>query len=323
MKHTRRPFERMHRIHQAIRDGRLPNCSSLAEELEVTPKTVMRDITFMRDNFRLPLVYDAERHGYRYEGDVSDFPSFEIGAEEIAALFFTRTALESIRGTELAGRLREAFGKLTRSIGDRVALDWADLDEAFSRKVPNMPAREVKLFGELADAVVRQLGIGFHYRKLGGDAAETRKVRPLHLGEVDGGWYLIAFDEVREALRTFALPRITRLKVGTKHFDRPPGFDGREHLRRSFGIWSGEGESSVVRVILSDYAARLAQERRWHPTQEVKVLDAKGDRVEVSFEAGALQEVVRWVLSFGSKAKVIAPRELKSLVRDEVKKMAG
>ena len=37
--------------------------------------------------------------------------------------------------------------------------------------------------------------------------------------------------------------------------------------------------------------ARLAQERRWHPTQETTVLDAKGNKVEVRFEAGALEEV--------------------------------
>jgi predicted DNA-binding transcriptional regulator YafY len=33
-------------------------------------------------------------------------------------------------------------------------------------------------------------------------------VQPLHLGDVDGGWYLIAHDLERDALRTFALPRM-------------------------------------------------------------------------------------------------------------------
>ncbi|MEM1085295.1 MAG: WYL domain-containing protein [Verrucomicrobiota bacterium] len=324
-KFTRRPMERIHRIHAAIKDGRFPNCSTLAKELEVTSKTIQRDINFMRDSLKVPLCYDDKAHGYYYEDSVEDFPEFEVGAEEMAALFLARSALGSIRGTELAGRLREAFGKLTRSMSERVQLNWSDLDEAFSRKSPEMKGRDVKIFGQMAEAVVQQKEIGFHYRKLDADQAESRRVQPLHLGEVDGGFYLIGMDVDREALRTFALPRMSRLKVTEKGFERPGGFDGREHLRRSFGVWSGEEgkDPHFVRVRLKGYAARLAQERRWHPTQEVRVLNDKGTKVDVCFEAGALEEVVRWVLSFGSKASVKEPRELKEMVAEEVRLMGG
>lgn len=324
VKFTRRPMERIHKIHTAIKSGRLPNCTTLAKELEVTPKTVQRDINFMRDSLKVPLCYNEQSHGYFYENAVDDFPEFEVGAEEMAALFLARSALESIRGTELAEKLREAFGKLTRSMSERVQLNWSDLDEAFSRKMPEVKGRDVKVFGQLAEAVVQQVEVSFHYLKLDADKAEARRVRPLHLGEVDGSWYLIGMDVDREAMRTFALPRVTRLKVSGKSFERPAGFNGREHLRRSFGIWTVSGDDSLclVQVRLKDYAARLAQERRWHPTQEVKVLNAKGTKVDVCFEAGALEEVLRWVLSFGSKAKVIGPPKLKKMVADELAMMA-
>ena len=256
---------------------------------------------------------------------MEDFPAFEVGAEELAALFLARTALESIRGTKLAEELRGIFGKLTRGIGGQVELRWTDIDEAFSRKSVEVNGRDVKVFGQLAEAVLDQCEVGFFYRKLSADEAEKRRVRPYHLGEVDGGFYLIGHDVDRDGLRTFALPRISRLKVGKQKFARPSDFDGRAHLARSFGIWNKAGDDSrcLVRVVLKDYAARLAQERRWHPTQEVRVLDAKGRRVEVCFEAGALEEVVRWVLSFGSKAEVLGPAELKAMVREELRLMKG
>lgn len=313
----------MHEIHRAIRAGGHPNCRSLAEQLEVTPKTIQRDITFMRDEFRLPLVYDEHEHGYRYEGDEVDFPDFEVGAEELAALFLARNAMESIRGTSFGEKMREVFVRLTRSIGERVNLGWAELDEAFSRKGPEMRTREVKMFGQLADAVVRRRVVRFHYRKLRAGRAEARTVHPLHLGEVEGAWYLIAHDRLRGELRTFALPRITRVRVGEESFERPAGFDGREHLRQRFGVWGAPegGQPFTVRVELRDYAARLAQERRWHPSQELRWLDGSGDRVEVRFEAGALEEVLRWVLSFGSRARVIEPRELREKVAAELQAM--
>lgn len=51
--------------------------------------------------------------------------------------------------------------------------------------------------------------------------------------------------------------------------------------------------------------------------------ECKGSRVEIRFEVGRLEEVLRWVLSFGSQAKELGPPELVKLVRDEVEAMRG
>ena len=56
--HSRPPLERMMRIHQAIAGGKYPNASTLAREIEVVPKTIHRDIEFMRDRLQLPVAYD-------------------------------------------------------------------------------------------------------------------------------------------------------------------------------------------------------------------------------------------------------------------------
>jgi proteasome accessory factor B len=45
--------------------------------------------------------------------------------------------------------------------------------------------------------------------------------------------------------------------------------------------------------------------------------------VEVRFEVGRLEEVLRWVLSFGSQAKVLGPPELIKIVRAEIEAMGG
>ena len=320
---SRRPLLRIYEIHSAILQGDYPNCTVLAERLCVERKTIQRDITFMRDELRLPIVYDDALHGYYYDRDVSDFPVFQTTAEELAGLFLARKALESIRGTALADVLGQAFSKLTRGMLGQIQLSWSDLDEAFTRKAQEQNPREIKRFGEIAEAILNQFNISFCYLKLGAEKSESRRVQPLHLGEVDGGFYLIAHDLDREALRTFALPRISRLKISNIRFDRPGGFCGKSYLKQSFGIWHVDGDQNrhLVRVELKDYAARLAQERRWHPTQELAVLNSKGTRVEVRFEVGRLEEVMRWVLSFGRHAKVLGPPELVKMVKKEIAAM--
>jgi proteasome accessory factor B len=321
---TRRPLQRIYEIHAAIRSGTYPNCSKLAEKLSVERKTIQRDITFMRDELKLPILYQESLHGYVYTEDVSDFPVFQTSAQELATLFLARNALESVRGTALADHLHGTFSKLTRGMLGKIQFSWSDLDEAFSRKTIEQNPRTVKLFGNIAQSILEQNVIQFFYRKLGAEKAESRSVNPLHLGEVDGAWYLIAHDHQRDALRTFSLARMTRLRVSSKRFDRPIGFDSRVYLNQSFGIWNvaGDDRRHLVRVELKNYAARLCEERRWHPSQELIRRNAAGTRVEVRFEVGRLEEVLRWVLSFGSQAKALGPPELVRMVREEVRAMA-
>ncbi|MCW5548581.1 MAG: HTH domain-containing protein, partial [Opitutaceae bacterium] len=49
MQLSRPPLERMLRIHDSLRRGAMVNCTRLVEELEVSRKTIVRDIAFMRD----------------------------------------------------------------------------------------------------------------------------------------------------------------------------------------------------------------------------------------------------------------------------------
>lgn len=57
-------------IHKMVRATRYPNCSTLAKEIEVAPKTIQRDINFMRNQLGLPLEYHAIKHGFYYTQEV-------------------------------------------------------------------------------------------------------------------------------------------------------------------------------------------------------------------------------------------------------------
>jgi predicted DNA-binding transcriptional regulator YafY len=69
----------MLRIHECLTAGLYPNCRKIAEEFEVSCKTVQRDINFMRDQLRLPIEYDKERFGFHYTRPVTGFPALGAG----------------------------------------------------------------------------------------------------------------------------------------------------------------------------------------------------------------------------------------------------
>ena len=66
---NRPQYHRLRRIIAMVRDGmaggRLPNRSDFRRELEVSPRTLARDLDFLRDEERAPIAYEPARHGYR------------------------------------------------------------------------------------------------------------------------------------------------------------------------------------------------------------------------------------------------------------------
>jgi predicted DNA-binding transcriptional regulator YafY len=58
----------------------------LARELEVSSKSIQRDLDFKRDRFGLPIEYDGGRFGYFYTEPVSSFPALQITEGELFAL---------------------------------------------------------------------------------------------------------------------------------------------------------------------------------------------------------------------------------------------
>ena len=111
----------MMRLHAALKSHHLPNCRTIARELEVSPKTIQRDIDFMRDRLGLPIDYDAKRFGFYYTEAVTGFPSIEVSEGEITALFVAQKALAQYKGTPFEKPLRSAFRKITDGLKDRVS----------------------------------------------------------------------------------------------------------------------------------------------------------------------------------------------------------
>ena len=94
--HSRPPLDRMMQIHESIKRGNYPNATSLAQKLEVTTKTIHRDIRFMRDRWELPIEFDAAYNGYKYTRDVDSFPMLKINEGELFALLIAEKALQNL-----------------------------------------------------------------------------------------------------------------------------------------------------------------------------------------------------------------------------------
>jgi proteasome accessory factor B len=308
----------MQRLHDLLSNEQPVNCQQLGKDFEVSYKTIQRDLDFMRDRLNLPIEYDPTRYTFRYTGRVEAFPLLQVSEGEILALFVAQKVLAQYHGTPFEKTLGSAFQKLTGALKETVSFDLGEWGSDYSFRVTGASAADLEVFRLLARAIVQRQEISFSYQPLRATAPETRTVHPYHLANIDNAWYLLAHDPQRAQIRTFALPRIQKPALTKKTFDRPRGFSAEKELKGGFGVFSGTGKFSI-KVRFDSFAARLVRERDWHPTQKIR--EIKGGGIELEMTLGALEEIERWILSWGDHAKVLSPKALTDSVQKRVRSM--
>lgn len=308
----------MLRIHQALDAGRLPNATILARELEVSTKSIQRDLDFMRDRLGLPIAYDSVRFGYAYTEKVSAFPTMQITEGELVALVIAEKALQQYRGTQFEKPLLSAIRKIEQSLPDAISINLADVEQTISFRTRAEPILNLEIFDTLAKATAHRRQLELRYRKPGSAQTEARLVDPYHLANINGEWYLFAYDHGRKDIRTFVPVRVQSVKPTGKVFERSARFSLENRLRDSFGVHSGEGRYDV-HLRFNPHAADYVREKKWHPSQQLREL--KGGGVELRLKLSSLGEIQRWVLSWGGDATVLKPSELATSVHQAAKKI--
>lgn len=303
------------KIREGMKSGIMANCTSMAAEYEVSAKSILRDIDYLRSQRDAPIAYDATARGYYYTEENYALPAISLNESDLFAICIAEKALRMHEDTPIYRKLRKVFRKIEDSLPDKVSIhpDWVE------DKLSVIPERQTRLEPEVWEAVSAGLSknrtVSISYRKPGGQESTERRVDPYHLVRYQGEWYLIGHCHRRGAIVTFAMSRIEAVLLLENGFSVPVDFDHARYGGAQFGIFSGEREV-LVKVWFSKAHAPYVLEREWHPRQSV--VRKKDGSVMLGFPALHLYEVRRWVLSWGSGARAIAPKELVDGVQQEL-----
>jgi predicted DNA-binding transcriptional regulator YafY len=303
---------RMEQIYRAIKTQRRPNCSSLAEKLEVSAKTVQRDIDYMRYQLNLPIEYDQERHGFYFTETVTHFPSVHITESELIALLVARKAVEQYANTPFQKPLADAFQKLTAGLDGQISFSWHELEQTFDVRPIGVSKQNLAVLEVVAAALRENRELELQYRKLEAKHPELRRVQPYSLICIENQWYLRAWDLVRRGLRTFHLGRVIRAKKLPHHFKRQNGFDVNEAFLDSIGVFVGTQPEEII-VRFTGWAATVAAERIWHSSQAVRTRD--DETVEIKLKVEVNPEFERWLWSWGDAVDIVSPVSLRDKIR--------
>ena len=127
----------------------------------------------------------------------------------------------------------------------------------------------------------------------------VREVDPYTLAYFEGAWYLRGYDHTRRAVRHFRLDRMDALVFLPKTFARLPRLATAD---------SPTDRLLLIRVLFDLDTARWAQEARpWFYESET----LRADGLHMTLRVRQEEDVLGWVLSWGSRVRVLEPESLR------------
>jgi predicted DNA-binding transcriptional regulator YafY len=209
-----RRADRLFQIVQLLRGGRLVTAAQLAEKLEVTSRTIYRDVADLMST-GVPIEGEAGvgyimRDGY-------DLPPLMFTEAEIVALVAGARMMQVWGGAAMAEGATEAIVKIEAVLPDRlrqrvnaVGVNAHDMND-ISPKVR-------QLIDQIERASYEKRRLTIIYRDES-DSATTRTVRPLGLWYWGKVWTMVCWCELRAGFRMFRIDRIAEITEGERFKD--------------------------------------------------------------------------------------------------------
>jgi predicted DNA-binding transcriptional regulator YafY len=220
-----RRADRLFEIVHHLRGRRLTTAAQLAKWLEVSERTIYRDIA---DLLKSGMPIDGEAGvGYRLHPDF-DLPPLMFNHTEVEALVIGARMVEAWGGSGLAQGARSALAKIamTLPIDKRATLEASPLFSPVFDK-PHLNAQMDMLRKAIAVRQYVQLG----YRDA--DGRETqRRIRALGLFFWGDAWTLGAWCELRNDFRSFRLDRMNDCQLLAEQFTAQSERGLADYLRK-------------------------------------------------------------------------------------------
>jgi predicted DNA-binding transcriptional regulator YafY len=222
-----RRADRLFEIIQLMRRQKLVRARELAEKLEVSERTIYRDVRDLVAS-RVPIEGEAGV-GYALRGGF-DLPPLMFDEQEIEALVLGARIVESWSDPLLAEAAANVIAKVEAVIPARLRQHMAETAllapaRHFAEPISVDP-------GALRTALRRRRKVHLHYRD-GEERISERTVRPLALSFYGPVWLLASWCELRTDFRSFRRDRMTRLEVLDEAFHPERGKTIHDFLKRS------------------------------------------------------------------------------------------
>jgi predicted DNA-binding transcriptional regulator YafY len=282
--------------------------ADLAARLEVTERTLRRDVTRLRD-LGYPIHAATGPYGGYQLGAGGRLPPLVLDDDEAVAVAM---ALRAVAGgpttTEASGAL-SALAKLDQVLPPQLRERVDALAHVtVGLRRGHLPPVDVDDLVAVALACRKSETLRFDYRDAS-DAFTSRLVQPYRVVYTERQWYLVAFDTTRDDWRTFRVDRMSSVRATGTRFtpvDDPP--DAAQLVARGIAVATYTTQARVrVHTGLED-AQRLFP-------QTVAVLEPDGDGTTIAHIGGDPDWIARYLAGIEPRFEVLEPPSVRAELR--------
>jgi predicted DNA-binding transcriptional regulator YafY len=292
----------------------------LAAVMRLSTRSVRRYLVTLRDQLGLEPIPTTPGGPNRWRVKPSEQGrAITLRRTQAYLLLAARKTFEPLRGSALFDELDVAHRQLLR-LAERPLRAAHTVDIQSNARLEERivvvpyPARSYLAQGGDLDEIFRAAAelrvVAFRFEQ------ERVRACPYVIAVHDGCVACVGLDLKRTAVRVFPLDAIADAEVEAQRFELPPDFDPERLVLGAFGPVPIEDQRRAV-IEFDPRAAEEVRSRKHHPDQR---LATSGDgRVRLALPVGDRAALVRWVLGFGSAARVIEPDDVRDLVREELR----
>lgn len=265
-----------------LQAGRAFSGDELASRLNVSPRTLRRDVDRLR-GYGYPVETRPGPGGYYRLIAGRSMPPLVLDDDEAIATMLalaTFGAVADTDGDSVHVAAARAYGKLDQFLPARLRPQLAAIRASLEAGQTSAPSITSRILADLATYTSRTEVVRFNYASTSG-AISQRRCEPHRLVHLNLRWYLHAWDTGRGDWRTFRADRITDLRsTGARFQPRPLPQEGVvEHLRQGMGR-----RRQLVVLVVEAPAGRVADALR-HQDADMEPLSAHRTRVRLRLDS--------------------------------------
>lgn len=300
-----------HRLYNAPGGLRV---SDIAQDCGVARRTIYRDLMALHE-MGVPVWEDRGRFGIDRAAYLS---TVRLNLNEAIALYFAARLLAH-HSDEHNPHIVAALDKLAAGLPDQTISTHIARVADLVRARP-LRAEYIRTLEAITRAWADRRLVRLRYRAHGRETTE-RVIAPyfVEVSRSTPAAYVIGFDQLRGAIRTFKIERVERAELLEDAYSIPPDFDPYDFLARAWGVMD-ETEVQIHLRFTPEGASRV-RESVWHHSQRLD--DRPDGGCDLYVTIGGIREIMPWVLGWGAEVEVIAPPELRAEVAAHGARMAS
>jgi len=272
-------------ILQRLYEGEILSTSVLAEEFNVSPKTIQRD--FNERLIRFPI----EKSGHQWKMQDGYKLTKERTPEETLVIEMLENIAESI-GAGFGAKAKHLFSKLQNTTASPI----------YSKTIIEDISDKLELIQNIEEAINNNTIVIFNYNN------KLRYVRPYKIVSFEGYWYLYGEEVLQDKLKTFYFKDLENLQISEESFT--PKTENYKVLERSLNAWF-EPNKEPFEVVLnaSSDIAKYFERRPLSITQRIIKIYKDGS-MDLSLLATSEREVIHEIKRWMPDLIVVEPKAL-------------